>query len=855
MIYTRKDRKRILSLFKSITFCFMLMLLSTAVSAEESYHITITSPSEANGAISPGHSFFITGTIAGTFPLPDGVSLRVSVLNELGEEIRFAESSRKKWNVIDRFCKAFFYYADDVDPERLSITAKEFPCLIVEDSNAPEKSIRNANIKCWFSDKDFNAFIPYATDVEHGLLFNDGIAYTDAQGSAYDALPDGYYTAMALLQDKNGQMLACTRKTFSISPAQNTILCRFHPDEQYQRMMRFAAENHLSMNIDYLPGYYKDPNGNDKGGLRAMFIGGDVACYNNSHVHMVEYLSSKNSSSLTIELPYIEKYFNVDDPERFTVYYYDIGEPVIQVCGQTLEGTIIPVENGDKLRLCRADLIMNGSEGYLDFNTAEIQATDTDFSDGVTLYTSYDCQLAISGLVFPYQLKDEEIIFDPENNNTELLNRIENIVYIVWDGSETNRYKKPVTLTRKFKDASIYDSMLEFYHVFSRDEINPSGDYFVALYGIDKNGERVDGTADTFVINRTPAKSIDGLISIEGINNFGNISLNISEDRFRAGGFDEGDIVTVQIGEKIINMPFVKDYTDVKRGEPLLVPTDGKIAMWISMGSFAEIYEIAQRGQNTWFFPDSNKSKPVILSMKQKAGYLENYELRHKLAGMKPINVQMPGQTEEEFANFREVATTGMKRDTLFRSSSPINNRAGRCRAADNCIKAHGINHIINMYDTKEQAESMDGYWNTYASKVDTAYIHMGLDYTSERFGNSMARVMEYIAQNDGKYVVHCILGEHRTGAVCMILSALMGASYDELVEDYMQTCCNLYGVETGTKQYALLVDDNVNSILRHVFKIEDPKHANLKELAHNFVLSTGISEETLALVKKHLSK
>ena len=299
----------------------------------------------------------------------------------------------------------------------------------------------------------------------------------------------------------------------------------------------------------------------------------------------------------------------------------------------------------------------------------------------------------------------------------------------------------------------------------------------------------------------------------------------------------------------------MKDYTDVKRGEPLLVSAEGNIAMWVSMGSFAEIYEIAQRVQNTWFFPDShNRSKPVIVSMKQKAGYLENYELRRKFAGMKPINVQLPGQTEEEFANFREVATTGMKRNTLFRSSSPINNRAGRCKAADNCIKAHGINHIINMYDTKEQAEATEGYWSTYASKVDTAYIDMGLDYTSARFGKSMAHVMEYIAKNDGKYAVHCILGEHRTGAVCMMLSALMGASYDELVEDYMQTCCNLYGVKTGTKQYALLVDDNVNSILRHVLKAEDPKHADLKTLAHDFILSTGITEETLALVKKHLS-
>ena len=82
-----------------------------------------------------------------------------------------------------------------------------------------------------------------------------------------------------------------------------------------------------------------------------------------------------------------------------------------------------------------------------------------------------------------------------------------------------------------------------------------------------------------------------------------------------------------------------------------------------------------------------------------------------------------------------------------------------------------------------------------------------------------------------------------------------MGASYNELVDDYMKTCYNLYGVKPGTKQYDLLVDDNVNAILQNILDIEDPKNADLQNLVTNFVLSTGITEETLALVKKHLGE
>lgn len=488
---------------------WLILLLPSALCFAEqpnTYRITITAPSDPNGPVNPGGSFLITGTIDGNISLPEGASLRVSVLNAQGEEVRFAEAKSKDWNVLDRFCDAFFYYADDVDPKRLSINARDLPCLVVDDADAPEKSLRNANIKCWFSDNEFNAFIPYATDKAHGLLFDDGIGYTDAQGNFYDGLPNGEYTAEVILKDSEGNELASARKSFLIAPAENTILCRFQPDEQFQRMKKLAAENNWSMKLDYLPGYYKDPNGNGKGGLRAMFIGSDVTGYSTSHVHMIEYLAGPNTSAILMELPYIEKYFSVEDPERFTVYIYDIGELSIEVNGHTIEGKIISVDNSDKLHLCRADLTA-GTEGFIDFTAGSILSTDTDFSDGVTLRSSGDYRLAIAGLVTPHQLEEDEIIFDPANNDTRLLNRVENIIYIVWDGSSTKHYTKPVILNRKFKNGAIHDSIMEFYHVFSRGEINPDGEYFVTLYGIDKNGKKVDGTFDSFVINRAPSSS------------------------------------------------------------------------------------------------------------------------------------------------------------------------------------------------------------------------------------------------------------------------------------------------------------------------------------------------------------
>ena len=42
--------------------------------------------------------------------------------------------------------------------------------------------------------------------------------------------------------------------------------------------------------------------------------------------------------------------------------------------------------------------------------------------------------------------------------------------------------------------------MLEFYHVFSTDEIAPYKEYAISLYDVDKGGQQVAGTSETFTV-------------------------------------------------------------------------------------------------------------------------------------------------------------------------------------------------------------------------------------------------------------------------------------------------------------------------------------------------------------------
>ncbi len=339
-------KKRNLRNMAAVVLCLLLLAAAGAVIVRggAEYRITITVPSDGNGPVTPGHGFFVSGVIEGERALPEGASLRVSVLDRDRTELRFAESKKKNDDRIDPFCDAFFYYAEDIDPERASVKAKDFPCLLVDGT---AHSLQNANIKCWFSGGEFNAFIPYATDEAHGFIMDDGIGYTE-------------------------------------------------------------------------------------------------------------------------------------------------------------DGRIVEAEAFDKLCLCRADLAVDAKEGCLNYNTANILAADTDFSDGISLPSQEGAALAIAGLVIPHQLKEEEILFDPANNETGLLNRVETIVYLVRDAEGTKRYEKPVSMIRVFEDGSVYDSVMEFYHLFSRDEIDSEKAYEISLYGLDKNRDRVEGTSERFAVNRFP---------------------------------------------------------------------------------------------------------------------------------------------------------------------------------------------------------------------------------------------------------------------------------------------------------------------------------------------------------------
>lgn len=124
-------------------------------------------------------------------------------------------------------------------------------------------------------------------------------------------------------------------------------------------------------------------------------------------------------------------------------------------------------------------------------------------------------------------------------------------------------------------------------------------------------------------------------------------------------------------------------------------------------------------------------------------------------------------------------------------------------------------------------------------------------------FSAKMKTLFEKILENDGPYYIHCLEGKDRTGYVCMVIEALCGATYDELVEDYFITYKNYYGIEKGTDKYEAIKALHIDEMIKYVFSFEDESPllgSNFYTKAHMYLKSIGLTDEQINLIQDKLT-
>ncbi len=355
----------------------------------------------------------------------------------------------------------------------------------------------------------------------------------------------------------------------------------------------------------------------------------------------------------------------------------------------------------------------------------------------------------------------------------------------------------------------------------------------------------------------------EGEITVTEILKYGNLVLSLPGSEFLAQGYTYGDIVTATINGVDYEMPVGSNYSDVDQGAMIcrvVVKEEGKedyTILAINMGDLATAAGIAVKEKieadpgYVWHY-QVEEPVTVAFAMKEQGGYYDQYVM-HQLTRSED-RASYPDLTDEQFANFRVVTTTGMGAGKLYRSSSPVNPLINRNKEADAAAAAVNVKTFVNLADNEETMKAYEGFADTYSAKQAVVCLNLGVDFEADDFKAGLADGVRFIAANEAPYLVYCLEGKDRAGFVSAVLEALMGATAEEITADYMVTYFNYYGVVPGTEQYDIAASSNIQKSLASAFGMTSIFDGDLQAAAVAYLTAIGVSAEDIAAVQAKLA-
>ena len=338
--------------------------------------------------------------------------------------------------------------------------------------------------------------------------------------------------------------------------------------------------------------------------------------------------------------------------------------------------------------------------------------------------------------------------------------------------------------------------------------------------------------------------------SVIEIEKYGHAVLDITTADFTDIGYALGDIVCVRFDSYEADMPFFDGYysnpgTVMLRGKT----PEENIAICINYGDFSAETGIAL-------------GDIVEITMAEKAGKLAIQEL----CSLRYSNNRADYSGDITFANFRAVTAGRIGNGKLYRTASPINNENGRAIYANDLIASANVATVLNLADSIEdieeycKAEDFDSeyYLNLYkAGKVKA--LDLAGNFFTDEFAQSVADGLSFLSHSEPPYCIHCTEGKDRAGFAAMLLSALMGAELEEIVDDYMISYYNYYGIdkETEPERYEAVLNNNLYAVLYHVTGVntyEELAQADLESAVTKYLLDAGMTENDILTLKNNLS-
>lgn len=352
----------------------------------------------------------------------------------------------------------------------------------------------------------------------------------------------------------------------------------------------------------------------------------------------------------------------------------------------------------------------------------------------------------------------------------------------------------------------------------------------------------------TFMVSCSDDDDTKSVPTLEGkivsYNEFGAAMLDFTETDMTKAGFTLGDVVSITVDGKEIVMPYYDGYY-TRNGEYLCVayPTYPSICFTANnVGLPEELTGL--------------EGHAVTVRMKEKGGCIDVQQA----LSMKYTNDREDYAliSDAAFANARGVSAGKIASGILYRSSSPFSNEINRAKYVSEYLEQAKVMTVLNLTDTEEKmaAYDMPAYSRSLWVGGQVILCPLKADPTADDYNQRLVAALKELPSRPAPYVVHCTEGKDRTGYVCALLEGLCGATYEEIVADYLITYDNYYQI-TPVKDPALcntLVSLRLNTCLMYYAGVTDetqlPEVDYAKAFA-SYLLSHGMSQQQLdALVQ-----
>jgi len=117
-------------------------------------------------------------------------------------------------------------------------------------------------------------------------------------------------------------------------------------------------------------------------------------------------------------------------------------------------------------------------------------------------------------------------------------------------------------------------------HLARGDDWQSAGPEISSLVQLDLHAPRLDATGITGEV-----------IALD--DPFGNLITNISGREFQQLGYAIGDMVRLRLGERALEVPYVRTFSDVASGKPLVyIDSRGRLSLAVNQGDFSKAYDV-----------------------------------------------------------------------------------------------------------------------------------------------------------------------------------------------------------------------------------------------------------------------